>query len=98
MQGNYLLFEKDKEKRIAWLTFNRPERQNMATMEDMEEIMRLLREIEEDDDVKVLIIKGAGECFGSGADVMLLGPATAGFSLDPKAPYPPVRKRLIQET
>ena len=60
MQGNYLLFEKDKEKRIAWLTFNRPERQNMATMEDMEEITRLLREIEEDDDVKVLIIKGAG--------------------------------------
>ena len=93
----YFLCEKDKEKRVAIVTFNRPEKKNMATLEDMLDFVPLLQQIEEDDDVKVLIMKGAGDCFGSGADAMLLGPDTAGFSLDPKAPYPPVRRRLIQE-
>jgi len=97
MGKEYFLYEKDAQKRIASITFNKPENRNMATMEDMHALPPLLREIEEDDDVKVLILKGAGECFGSGGDIKALGPDTVGFSRDPKAPRPTVRKRLIME-
>ena len=97
MGKEYLLYEKDAQKRIAWITFNKPEKQNMLTIDEYAMIPPLLREIERDDDVKVLIFKGAGECFGSGADVMELGPGTVGFTRDPTAPRPTVRKRLLGE-
>jgi len=95
MSSDYLLFEKDKEKRIAWITFNRPEKANMMKLEDMQQFPSLLRQIEEDDDVKVVIFRGAGEHFGTGADVKALGPDTAGFTPDPKAARPTIRKRLL---
>lgn len=100
MSGEYLLYEKDPERRVAWITFNKPEKMNVMGAEealDLDRLPRLLREIEADDEVKVLILRGAGEHFGTGADVMLLGPATVGFSRDPKAPPPTVRQRLLGE-
>lgn len=97
MGEEYFLYEKDAEKRIAWITFNRPEKHNTVMREDGDSWIPLLREIEQDDDVKVLILKGAGDHFGAGADIMRLGPDTVGFSRDPKAPHPTVRKRLIGE-
>jgi enoyl-CoA hydratase len=95
--GDYLLYEKDKEKRIAWVTFNRPEKLNMMRSTDGKEFAQLLRQIEEDDDIKVLILKGAGECFGTGADMGHLGPDTMGFSRDPKAARPTLGRRLLAE-
>ncbi|RLC69795.1 MAG: hypothetical protein DRI26_08375 [Chloroflexi bacterium] len=97
MGKEYFLYEKDAQKRIAWITFNRPEKHNVVLGEDGPHFVPLLREIEQDDDVKVLILRGAGEHFGVGADIMSLGPDTVGFSRDPKAPPPTVRKRLIME-
>lgn len=95
--SDYCLFEKDKEKRIAWITFNRPEKHNMMNAKDGAEFAKLLRQVEEDDDVKVLILRGAGKSFGTGAAMSTLGPDTMGFSRDPKAPRPPLRKRLLVE-
>lgn len=97
MSKDYCLFEKDKEKRIAWITFNRPEKQNMMRGEDGAQFAKLLRQVEMDDDVKVLILRGAGKSFGTGADMSTLGPDTLGFSRDPKAPKPPLRRRLVVE-
>jgi enoyl-CoA hydratase len=95
--GDYCLFEKDKEKRIAWITFNRPEKLNMMRSMDGHDFAQLLRQIEEDDDIRVLILRGAGEAFGTGADMGHLGPDTMGFNRDPKASRPSVRKRLLAE-
>lgn len=97
MGKEYFLYEKDAEKRIASITFNRPEKRNVLLGEDFPYFIPLLREIEDDDDVKVLILKGAGGNFGSGADIMALGPGTIGLSRDPKAPRPTVRKSLLME-
>lgn len=97
MSGDYFLYEKDVEKRIAWITFNHPEKKNMVGAEEMGQFDPMLRQIEDDDDVKVLILKGAGDCFGSGANMIGLGPDTVGFSRDPNAPRPTVRQRLLRE-
>ena len=95
MGKEFFKFEKDPEKRIGWITFDRPEKGNMWTMDDQPFLEPLLREIEQDEDVKVLIIKGAGDCFGVGADIMMLGVETIGFERN--APPPPVRRRLFYE-
>ena len=97
MSSEYCLFEKDKEKRIAWITFNRPEKLNMMRQTEGNEFAQLLRQIEEDNDVKVLILRGAGKAFGTGADMGHLGPDTMGFSRDPKASRPNVARRLLAE-
>ena len=97
MGKEYFLYEKDVQKRIAWITFNRPEKHNVVLMEDAPYFVPLLREIEQDDDVKVLVLRAAGQHFGVGADIMALGPDTVGFSRDPHAPLPTVRKRLLME-
>lgn len=93
----FLLFEKDVSKRLGWITFNRPEKYNMFVGAEVFQFAQLLRTIERDDDVKVLVLRGAGEHFGSGADIMLLGTGTVGFSRDPNEPPPSVRRRLIGE-
>ena len=97
MAKEYFLYEKDKEKRIAWITFNKPEKQNMISMDEMRTWPPLLTEIERDEDVKLLVLKGLGECFGTGADMADLGPETVGFSRDRKAPPPPLRRRIAYE-
>jgi enoyl-CoA hydratase/carnithine racemase len=65
----YVLFEKNKESKIAYLTFNRPDRLN-ATSAGMRLVYAdLVHKANIDDDVKVLVIRGAGEHFGAGGDL-----------------------------
>ncbi len=58
-----------KEKPIAWIILNRPERLNAINPTMIEELSRTLDELEEDPDVRVVIIKGSGRAFSAGADV-----------------------------
>lgn len=74
MAEKYLIYEKDPAKKIARIIFNRPEKLNAATSADWEEVRDKVKEAERDEEVKVLILKGAGSCFGSGHDVDNLGP------------------------
>jgi 2-(1,2-epoxy-1,2-dihydrophenyl)acetyl-CoA isomerase len=54
---------------IATLTLNRPEKLNAISPVMTQEIIRVLNEVDSDDDVRVLIITGAGKAFCAGADV-----------------------------
>jgi enoyl-CoA hydratase/3-hydroxyacyl-CoA dehydrogenase len=58
-----------KEKPIAWIVLNRPERLNAINPKMIEEISKALDDLEEDPDVKVVIFKGSGRAFCAGADV-----------------------------
>jgi len=64
-----LLYEKDPVTRIATITFNRPEQLNAPTIAMRLRYARLLDQANVDDEVKVLVIRGAGRDFGSGADL-----------------------------
>lgn len=89
----YCLYEKDKDRKIATITFNRPEKLNAAVTDQWVEIRDKVIEVSADEDVKVLIFKGAGRCFGTGHDVADLG-LHHGWSNDPKARRPSIRRRL----
>jgi len=53
----------------AWLTLNRPDKLNAMDHVLVRELDRRLREIEEDDAVKVVVLTGAGRAFSAGYDI-----------------------------
>jgi cyclohexa-1,5-dienecarbonyl-CoA hydratase len=62
----YILFE--EKEGVATLTLNRPP-VNVLNIEMMEEINRILKELQSHTDVKVVVIKGEGKAFSAGVDV-----------------------------
>jgi enoyl-CoA hydratase/carnithine racemase len=60
---------------VATLTLNRPERKNPLTFDSYGEIRDLFRELRHAKDVKVVVLRGAGDNFCSGGDVHeIIGP------------------------
>ena len=77
MKFESIIYEKDKEKGIVKLTINRPEVRNALNAATRQEIRNAIGEIEKDEDVRVVIITGAGEkAFISGADITAFKDAT----------------------
>ncbi len=77
MEFKNILYEKDKEKGIVKLTINRPEVRNALNAATRKEIRNAAGKIEKDEDVRVVIITGAGEkAFISGADITAFKDAT----------------------
>jgi enoyl-CoA hydratase/carnithine racemase len=64
-----VLFEVDPELRIATITFNNPKQRNSydATMRDA--VSRCLDVVAEDDDITVVLLRGAEGVFSTGADM-----------------------------
>jgi enoyl-CoA hydratase/carnithine racemase len=62
---------------VATVTLNRPERKNPLTFESYAELRDTFRSLASSNEVKVVIITGAGENFCSGGDVHeIIGPLT----------------------
>jgi len=63
---------------VGTITLNRPERKNPLTFDSYAELRDLFRELEHTDEVKAIVITGAGGNFCSGGDVHeIIGPLTA---------------------
>jgi enoyl-CoA hydratase/carnithine racemase len=62
---------------VATITLNRPERKNPLTFDSYAELRDLFRALELANDVKVVVLTGAGDNFCSGGDVHeIIGPLT----------------------
>jgi enoyl-CoA hydratase/carnithine racemase len=57
------------EDRVGIITMNRPERRNAMKLEMWHELARLFGAFAEDEDVRGVILTGAGEHFCAGADI-----------------------------
>jgi len=105
----YIRYEKDKATKIATITFDRPDAQN-ATNAGMRQLYgELVFKANTDDDVKVLVIRGEGENFGSGGDLPeqadMLSESDKDVDLnweiginDPDVKYPPKRSYRFLHT
>ena len=62
-----VLFE--KQGHIAYITLNRPERMNAANLQLIRDLVQAKREFEDDPDLWVAILTGAGRAFCAGADL-----------------------------
>ncbi|MCT2588233.1 enoyl-CoA hydratase/isomerase family protein [Actinophytocola gossypii] len=58
------------EDRVAWITLNRPDKLNALTPESMHELRALFTDLDDNPDVHVAVLRGAGErAFCAGMDV-----------------------------
>lgn len=55
--------------RIGYLILNRPEKRNALSFEFVQEIKQALTSLEENSNVKVIVMKGEGQAFCAGADL-----------------------------
>lgn len=62
-----------KDGRIGRIILNRPEKRNLLSWSAMDEIVAALEEALADDEVRVIVVKGAGSCFSSGHDIGQVG-------------------------
>jgi enoyl-CoA hydratase len=65
----FVEYKKDKKTKIAYLTFNRPDHFNATSVGMRLLYGDLIHRANIDDDVKVLVIRGAGDHFGTGGDL-----------------------------
>jgi len=60
----------EKRNRVAVVTVNRPDKLNALDVRTRQELLAAFRELEEDDAVRVVVIRGAGDkAFIAGADI-----------------------------
>lgn len=57
------------QRGVCTLTLNRPERHNAFDAELIDELLSALKNISNDDEIRIVIITGSGESFSSGADL-----------------------------
>jgi len=89
MSESVLLIE--KEPPIAWLIFNRPDKHNALSGELWQGIPAALADIENDPDIRVLVVRGAGDkAFSAGADI-------DEFKTEDATEAPPAKRRTLFE-
>jgi len=72
-----------KENYIATITMNRPEVLNALSAQLIEELVAAMKEVEQDDEVRVMVLTGAGRGFCAGQDAR----AFAGGGGQPLLPW-----------
>jgi 2-(1,2-epoxy-1,2-dihydrophenyl)acetyl-CoA isomerase len=63
----------EKKDRVLWLTLNRPEARNAIRPELVAESVEAFQRAGEDDEVRVIVLTGAGPAFSAGGDVKAMG-------------------------
>lgn len=80
MEGREVLYE--RREGVATITLNRPEKLNAFSPGMIRELVRFLREAQDDPGVKAIILTGAGKAFCAGGDVEAMGEGAGFFRED----------------
>src|SRR6195952_1751599 len=64
-----VLFELDQDHRIATITLNNPKQRNSYDAAMRDAVARYLDDVAEDDDITVVLLRGADGVFSTGADM-----------------------------
>jgi len=91
--------ERDPELRALYVTFDIPEKKNALNVAAWKFVAKLLQDVGGDDEVKTVVFRGAGEDFGTGDDLDLLGTYIGyGDGTRPETrKRPNQRRRVVQD-
>ena len=73
----YLLLDKSYRKHVALITLNRPKELNALNLQLMGELRDTLKDLDNDDNVRVVIITGNEKAFAAGADIKQMADKSA---------------------
>src|SRR5918992_3179967 len=59
----------NEQSGVAWLTFNRPEKKNALSRNLMAELIAILKELRNNDKIKVIVTTGSSNAYSSGLDL-----------------------------
>jgi 2-oxoglutaroyl-CoA hydrolase len=69
LTGGEVRFEREHDGRVAALTLSRPEKMNAITWEMRGRMLEHFREIDGDERVRAVVIRGEGDVFSPGGDI-----------------------------
>ena len=74
MSGNFatIVLEKFGDKKVTRIHLNRPEKRNAINQQIIDDVMAVLEEIRNDQQTRVVVVKGNGPSFCSGLDLHYL--------------------------
>ncbi len=90
-----VLLEVDRDRRIATITLNNPAQRNSYDPAMREAVARCLDRVAEDDDLTVVLLRGAGGVFSTGADMNNAYGWYGASGDDPKAKRRPSQRRRL---
>ena len=74
----------ERRGQVAVITLNRPERLNPLSWNSLGELHSAFTELEPDDDVRAIVLTGAGRAFSAGADLTSPSPITVPTEKEPR--------------
>ena len=66
------LIKLEKQGHIAWVTLNRPEKRNALNFQMLEQMVATFHQLDQDEDTRVIVIKGEGKSFCAGLELAAL--------------------------
>jgi len=73
--SEYEFYLVEKKPPIAWVYLNRTKKMNAMHPPAWEEMPRIFEDLDQDNEIRVIIVSGKGECFSSGIDLPAMGTA-----------------------
>jgi enoyl-CoA hydratase len=94
--SEYKAFRVELVDKIAHVQINRPEKVNAMNADFWTEIVDVFRWIDDTDEVRVVVLSGAGKHFSSGIDLMLLAQAGSQLGKDVGRNAEALRRKILQ--
>jgi 2-(1,2-epoxy-1,2-dihydrophenyl)acetyl-CoA isomerase len=85
--SDYETLTLERRGHVGILTLNRPERLNAINRVMMGEMTAAVSQVRDDDEIRALVVTGAGKGFCAGADLMGVGQAVAGNAPEPQSQF-----------
>ncbi|TBU96022.1 crotonase/enoyl-CoA hydratase family protein [Stutzerimonas kirkiae] len=92
----YKVFGVELAERIARVTIDRADKLNAMNADFWREIVEIFRWADDADEVRVVVLAGAGEHFSAGIDLQLLGEAASQMGPDAGRNAERLRRRILE--
>jgi len=94
--SDYKAFRVETQDKIAHVTINRAEKVNAMNADFWTEIIDIFRWIDETDDIRVVVVSGAGKHFSSGIDLAMLASVGSELGKDVGRNAQVLRRKILQ--